>query len=613
MHPIEIQRHSAAHLVAAAVMELYPESLLGIGPVVENGFFYDIEFGTPVSEADLKAIEARAQHLQKQDQKFIREELPIDEAIALFSKMGQGYKVELLQDLKTRGTTKMSADELQDVGGAVDQVSIYRTGDFVDLCRGPHVEHSRQIGPFTLNKLAGAYWRGKEGNPQLQRIYGVCFATPKELADYLFMIEEAKKRDHRKIGRELGLFVFSDLVGPGLPLFTHKGMRLRTAIQNFVRELQEPLGYEEVWTPHLTRMDLYVVSGHAAKFTDDLFRIPSSSTHGTPAAGEVAASKENDESESAEYAVKPMNCPHHTQIYKSETRSYRDLPFRTADFSTLYRNEKPGQLQGLTRVRSLTQDDAHAFIREDQIENEVSLVLGLIKKILDTFALSFRVRLSLRDPLTPEKYLGGEAVWNKAEAVLEGLLKKFALPFEAVRGEAAFYGPKMDFMARDSLGREWQLSTIQLDFNLPERFDLKYVDAEGKEMRPVMIHRALTGSVERFLGIIIEHYAGAFPVWLAPVQVKILPVADRHQDFAVSLGTRLRGRGVRFEVDGSKETVGKKIRNAEKEKVPYMLVVGDKEMDGGALTVRRRGEPEQFTKSFAEFVEGVAAEIKERT
>jgi threonyl-tRNA synthetase len=461
----------------------------------------------------------------KENPSFEREEMGIDEAIAMFKKLDQPYKVELLTDLKTKGTTKLSAEESGDLDVKnVSTVTVFRTGDFVDLCRGPHVDHAKEIGVWKLNKIAGAYWRGNAENPQMQRIYGLCFATKDELFAYETMMSEAEKRDHRKLGAELDLFTFSPLVGSGLPLFTPRGVLLRQMLVDFVWDLMKPYGYDRVWIPHLAKSDLYKTSGHWDKFEDDLFHV---------------SSKKTDE----QFVLKPMNCPHHTQIYASKPRSYRDLPLRYSEVTTVYRDENTGQLQGLSRVRSITQDDAHVFCRPDQIKAEAMAMYKIIEGFYAAFQMPLRVRLSVRDPEHPEKYLGSDAVWNQAEQTLADLMKDAGREVEIGEGEAAFYGPKLDFISKDAIGREWQLATIQLDFNQPERFGLEYTNAEGEKDRPVMIHRAILGSVERFLGILIEHYAGAFPFWLAPEQVRVLPVADRHQDFADALARDLSAQG----------------------------------------------------------------------
>lgn len=589
------RRHSAAHVMAAAIKRAFPEAKLGVGPAIENGFYYDIDINRPVTPEDLKLIEKEMQRIQKENPAFTREEVSLDDAIKLFSELGQTYKVELLNDLKTKGTTKVSAEEAQDVDPQnVGVITIYRTGDFVDLCRGPHVTEAREIGAWKLNKVAGAYWRGNQENAQMQRIYGLCFETKDQLKEYETMMAEAEKRDHRKLGAELDLFTFSPLVGSGLPLFTSRGTILRQNLTDFIWELMQPYGYERVMIPHIAKTDLYKTSGHWDKFEDDLFHV---------------SSKKTDEA----FVLKPMNCPHHTQIFASKPRSYRDLPIRMSEVTTVYRDENTGQLQGLTRVRSITQDDAHVFCRADQVKEEALAIYRIAEAFYAGFGMSFhRVRLSVRDPAHPEKYLGEGQVWDEAEKALAEVMQSVGRDVEIGEGEAAFYGPKLDFMTKDAIGREWQLATIQLDFVQPERFGLEYVATDGTHQRPVMVHRAILGSVERFMGIMIEHYAGAFPLWLAPVQVGILPVADRHIDFANELAKELRAQGLRVEVDASTESVGKKIRNAEKMKLPRMLVVGDKEAEGGPLTVRVRGEADQKSMDKADFIADAIKSIKER-
>ncbi|QQR61310.1 threonine--tRNA ligase [Candidatus Uhrbacteria bacterium] len=594
-YPIMTRRHSAAHVMAAAIKRAFPEAKLGVGPAIESGFYYDIDIGRPVTPEDLKLIEKEMQRIQKENPAFTREEVSLDDAIKLFSELDQTYKVELLNDLKTKGTTKVSAEEAQDVDPQnVGVITIYRTGDFIDLCRGPHVTEAREIGAWKLNKVAGAYWRGNQENAQMQRIYGLCFETKDQLKEYETMMAEAEKRDHRKLGAELDLFTFSPLVGSGLPLFTSRGTILRQNLTDFIWELMQPYGYERVMIPHIAKTDLYKTSGHWDKFEDDLFHV---------------SSKKTDEA----FVLKPMNCPHHTQIFASKPRSYRDLPIRMSEVTTVYRDENTGQLQGLTRVRSITQDDAHVFCRADQVKDEALAIYRIAEAFYAGFGMSFhRVRLSVRDPAHPEKYLGEGHVWDAAEKALAEVMQSVGRDVEIGEGEAAFYGPKLDFMTKDAIGREWQLATIQLDFVQPERFGLEYVATDGTHQRPVMVHRAILGSVERFMGIMIEHYAGAFPLWLAPVQVGILPVADRHIDFANELAKELRAQGLRVEVDASTESVGKKIRNAEKMKLPRMLVVGDKEAEGGPLTVRVRGEADQKSMDKADFIADAIKSIKER-
>ncbi len=578
---LETKRHSLSHLLAYAVKEIWPNVKLAIGPAIENGFYYDLDFDEDkIGENDLKEIEKKMNYLAKQNLKFERSEKNIDAALAEAREKNDIYKAELIADLKKQGETV---------------VSYYSVGKFTDLCRGPHVANTNQIKPgsFKLQKLAGAYWRGDEKNKMLTRIYGLAFETKEELTAYLNLLAEAEKRDHRKLGKELGLFVFSDLVGPGLPLYTFKGAIVRKEIINYSNELQAAIGYQEVHTPNMNKAELFRVSGHYEKYKEDMFRV---------------ISNYSDE----EYFLKPMNCPQHTQIYASQSRSYKDLPIRIADFANLYRDERPGELNGLTRLRCFCQDDGHSFCREDQIKEEFTAVLGAIKKAMLTYGMEYKIRLSLWDPGQPEKYLGEPAVWEKAQKILEDILLENKVDFFKAVGEAAIYGPKMDLISKDSLGREWQISTIQLDFIMPQRFQLEYTDSDGKKKTPVMVHRAIIGSPERFLGVIIEHYAGAFPVWLAPVQVKIVSVAETHIAASEKLADEFRSVGIRVEVDDANETVGNKIRKAANEKVPYMLVIGDKESGAAALSVRDRGAKETREIKKEKFIAEVLDKIKNR-
>lgn len=593
-------RHSLAHIMAAAVQLIWPKAKFGVGPVVENGFYYDIDIDHSLHPDDLPKIEAKMRELIKRDLPFERFELDLDEAIKFCKKQGQDYKVELLQDLKKFGTTSardIGAMELgvEEDSAKVRKVSFYRTGKFEDLCRGPHLKSTGEVGVFALTKISGAYWRGDEHNPQLQRIYGVAFETQRELDQYLTRLEEAEKRDHRKLGQELDLFVSSELVGAGLPLFTPRGTTMINAMMDLVREINAADNYQEVRTGHITRNELYERSGHWEKFKDNYFQIKASS-------GED------------EMALKPMNCPHHTQLYASQLRSYRDLPIKYAEFSTLHRNEVKGALGGLTRVRALTMDDAHAFVRPDQIEAEIQLILKQVERLFGTYQLDYWLRLSLRDPEQPAAYLGGEEIWNRAETKLAEQAKQSGVKFERALGEAAFYGPKMDFMATDAIGREWQVSTIQLDFNQPERFDLSYIDEKGRKQRPVMIHRALNGTLERMLGILIEHYAGDFPVWLAPEQVRLATVSDSDKiaDFACKLRSQMEQAGLRIRLDDSNESVGKKIRSAELAKVPYTIVVGEQEVESHKVKPRVRHQKESREIEVSKLIEALTQKIKDR-
>jgi threonyl-tRNA synthetase len=592
-YPIETRRHSAAHVMAAALKRLFPEAKLGVGPAIEHGFYYDVDAGRPITDEDLKVIEKEMRRITNEKPAFTREEITLDEGIKLFTELGQTFKVELLNDLKTKGTTKVNVEEAQDIDPQnIGSITVYRTGDFVDLCRGPHVTTANEIGVFKLNKVAGAYWRGKAENPQMTRIYGLCFATEQELKDYEFMMAEAEKRDHRKVGKELGLFIFSDLVGPGLPLWTPRGTIMRELLNDFVWSLRKPHGFQRVTIPHITKKDLYETSGHWAKYADDLFKIHTRDEH--------------------VFAMKPMNCPHHAQIYASEQRSYRELPVRYAETTMVYRDEQSGELSGLSRVLSITQDDAHVFCRVSQVGDEAEKIWDVIQKFYNTFGFDLKPRLSRRDPENPQKYLGSAEDWDKAEASLQAILEEKGLEWTDGVGEAAFYGPKIDFMAKDSIGRPHQVATIQLDFNQPKNFGLNCVNEAGEKEGVLMIHCAIMGSIERFMSVLIEHYAGSFPLWLAPTQIAILPVADRHADFAHTLAKELEAEGFRVTVDDSTESVGKKIRNAEKMKYPRMLVVGDKEVEGGDLTVRIRGQQDQVAMSKKDFIANATEENDKR-
>lgn len=571
---LKIMRHSCAHILAAAVTELYPEVKLGVGPVVDQGFYYDVLTGEPITEEDLVKIEEKMHEIMAQATTFDREEIGIEQAIDFFREHNQDFKVELLQDLKEKGTTKISEEEMADVGDKPDTASLYRTGEFVDLCRGPHVEHAGQIGVFKLTKLAGAYWRGNEKNPQMQRIYGVAFATEQQLEEYLIMLEEAKRRDHRKLGKEMGLFTFSELVGAGLPLWTTKGTLLRNILDDFVWQMRREYGYQKVTIPHITKKELYETSGHWEKFKDDLFRITTREGH--------------------EFVMKPMNCPHHTQIFDSEKRSYRDLPQRYAETTMVYRDEQTGELSGLTRVRSITQDDAHVFCREIQVKEEAFKIWDIIERFYGAFGFDLEVRLSTHDTANMKPYLGTVEQWDGQVAELKSWLEEKEVEYRLGVGEAAFYGPKLDFMAYDSLGREWQVATIQVDRNMPERFGLHCVNENSEDERVVMVHAAIMGSIERFLAILIEHTAGAFPAWMAPVQLRLATVSQDFVPFAEQLGNELMAAGLRVELDDSDEKVGKKIRAAAMTKVPWTIVIGAKEVEGGDFKINVFGQEEDL-------------------
>lgn len=575
---LEVIRHSLSHLMSMAVQELYPQVGLGVGPTIENGFYQDYDLPKAITPQTLPKLEKRIRGLIKKNIEFKHHDMDFAEAYESYKL--DPYKTELINDLKTAGEKK---------------VSFYKSDSFDNLCAGPHVASTKEINPdaFKLTKIAGAYWRGDEKNKMLTRIYGVAFETKEELDDYLKRIEEAEKRDHRKLGKELDLFVISDLVGPGMPLYTFKGAIVRREIINYSNELQKEIGYQEVHTPNMNKADLFKVSGHYDKYKEDMFRVVSNYT------------KE-------EYFLKPMNCPQHTQIYASHKRSYRELPIRIADFANLYRDEKPGELSGLARLRCFCQDDGHSFCREDQIEQEFLMVLGAIKKAMKTYKMNYIVRLSLWDKNHPEKYLGDAQIWEKSQKLLEKILIENKIDYVKAEGEAALYGPKMDLISTDSIGRPWQISTIQLDFIMPQRFGLTYIDETGKEQTPVMVHRAIVGSPERFMGILIEHYAGAFPVWLAPEQVWVLPISEKHIEYSDKITEQLRAAQIRVLAKNESESIGKKIRTGEQQKIPYLLIVGDKEIEAASVAVRQRGQGDLGAMKTEEFVEKISKEIKEK-
>jgi len=564
MNDLERMRHSAAHVMAEAVLDLFPEAKLGIGPPIEDGFYYDFDLPRPLTPDDLAAIEARMRAHIAAREAFSSEAFPTREA-ALAYFAGQPYKEELIRDLPEGET-----------------ISLYRNGAFVDLCRGPHVHDTGAIGAIKLMSIAGAYWRGDEHRPMLQRIYATAWPTQAELDSYLVLLEEARKRDHRKLGRELGLFYFSEEVGAGLPLFSPKGEQLRYQMERYVREAQTRYGYEHVWTGHMVKEDLYRKSGHYENYADVMF---------PPMVDEELVLR-----------LKPMNCPSHMTLYNEMgVHSYRELPLRFAEFATLYRYEISGALSGLTRVRSLTQDDCHIFCTEEQIQEEFARCLHLITEVLETYGLTdYRVQLSL--PGGEGKYVNEPEKWAKAITALRAALDANGVAYDAEEGEAAFYGPKADFMAKDALGREWQLSTIQVDFIQPGRLGCEYIAADGAAHTPVVLHRAVTGSTERFLGVIIEHFAGAFPVWLAPVQAKLIPIADRHLPYMQEVATKLRAAGIRAEVDDSNNRMNNKIRAAQGQKIPYMLVAGDRDIEAGAVSVRLRTEEQLGGMAIDDFI-----------
>jgi threonyl-tRNA synthetase len=600
---LHAMRHSLAHIMAASVQCLWPEAKFGVGPVVEHGFYYDIDLGkTKISEEDFAKIEAEMAKIIKEDQKFERSEKPVDEAIKWAKDTKQPYKEELLNDLKRAGTTiakDLDAAELGTIteGDAkIANVSFYKNGDFTDLCRGPHVASTGKVGAFKLMRVAGAYWRGNEKNPQMQRLYGAAFETEKELRKHLELLEEAKKRDHRKLGQELDLFVISDLVGPGLPIFTPRGTVLRNELIKFSEELQRAAGYEAVWAPHMTKTELYKVSGHLDKY---------------PERFDVTSVESKDK-----FMLKPMNCPHVIQIYAGRPRSYRDLPLRYMETTTMYRDEKSGEIHGLSRVRALTQDDSHAFVRPDQIEDEMRGIIEMVKQMYLTLDMPLNVVLSFRDD--GDDYFGDPKVWDKAQKTLEQVAKEEKLDYAVELGEAAFYGPKIDIYVSDALGRRWQCATVQLDFVQPERFGLEYIDEAGKKQRPAMIHKAILGSIERFLSVYIEHTAGKFPVWLAPEQIRLITVNQEKAavDFADEVQTHARKLGLRVGVDNANDSVGKKIRAAEVAKVPYSVVIGEKEVSTKQLTPRIRKDmavtDTPATLGVDEFLKTVANEAKTR-
>ncbi len=577
-------RHSCAHMLAQAVLEMFPDAKLGIGPTTDDGFYYDFDLPRTLIPEDLDILQEKMEAIAKEKQTFNRVESKPKKAAEFYKKAGQPYKVELIEDLEKDGETMVTFYENLSPDGEVK---------FSDLCRGGHTDDTSKAGAFKLTKIAGAYWRGDEKRPMLQRIYGVCMNDKKALRVHLQMLEEAKKRDHRKLGKELELFTFSELVGPGLPLWTPKGTLIRNLLDDFVWQLRKERGYEKVAIPHITKKDLYETSGHWQKFSDELFRITTREGH--------------------EFAMKPMNCPHHTQIYRHIPRSYKDLPQRYAETTMVYRDEQTGELHGLARVRSITQDDAHVFCRKAQVKEEFLKIWDIIEIFYKAVGFEdLQIRLSLHDPDEFEKYLGTPQLWGGAEESLREIAREKGAEFTEAIGEEAFYGPKVDFVTRDSIGREWQVATIQLDINMPERFDLFCVNEEGEQERIVMIHAAIMGAIERFMAIFIEHHAGAFPLWLCPVQVIVLPVSDKFLDYAQEVADGLNGADVRVEVDDSNEGLGKKIRAAEMRKIPYMLVVGEKEVAAKQVAVRNYRTKKQNVMPAESFIDGVIKEIKER-
>ncbi len=594
-------RHSLAHIMAAAVQKLHPEAQFGVGPVIENGFYYDIKLDNPLDAQELKKVQKEMKKLISAKIDFVREEWPIDEAIKYFKEHKQGFKVELLQDLKTKGTTAVAdagdSDLIDNSVEKITTVSVYKTGNFIDLCRGPHIKNTSEIDvdSFKLDKVAGAYWRGNENNPQMQRIYGVAFENKAGLEVYQQMVIEAEKRDHRKLGQQLDLFTFSDLVGPGLPLYTPKGTVLINQLKAALNEISNKYDMQPVSIPHLAKLDLYKISGHAEKFEDELFKVESHYKQ--------------------EFVLKPVNCPHHTQIYASRPRSYRDLPIRYIEQTMQYRDEKPGQIGGLQRTRGFTVDDGHTFCRVDQIKHEAEMIAEIIESFYKNLGLwgNHWVSLSVRDPKKPEAYIGEPSDWDEAEQMLKEIAQERGLDAKRMEGEAAIYGPKLDFMFKDALGRETQLATIQLDFAMPKRFELVYTDETGKEKNPVMIHRAILGSFERFIMLLIEHFAGAFPVWLAPEQARVLPVSDKFNKYAHEVALKLKEAGVRVETDDSSESLGKKIRNVEMMKVPYALIVGEKEQKSRSVSVRRYQKGDEGQQKVNVFITTLLKNISDKS
>ncbi|MFA6397758.1 MAG: threonine--tRNA ligase [Candidatus Paceibacterota bacterium] len=577
-------RHSLSHLMSMAVQELYPQVGLGVGPAVENGFYQDYDLPTgqaglpeTITPEILPKLEKRIRELIKENIEFKQHDMDFDEAYKLYKH--DPYKTWFIDDLKERG----------------EKLSFYKSGWFDNLCGGPHVDSTKEIDPdaFKLTHIAGAYWHGDEKEKMLTRIYGVAFESKEELEKYLEMIEEAKKRDHRKLGKELGLFTVSELVGKGLPMLMPKGNVIRTELEKMIFSKKQALNYSFVTIPHIARKELYIKSGHMGKYD---------------AMMPVMKDENGDE-----FVMKAMNCPHHFEIYNAEPHSYKDLPYRIAENTAVYRNEKGGELSGLLRVKNITQDDTHHFITEDQIESEIEMIFGLMREVYEIFDFTnYKVEISIRDKKNKDKYFGKDEIWEKAEAILEKSVKKWGVNFEIKEGEAAFYGPKIDIKVKDSIGREWQLTTIQLDFNQPENFEMDYTGEDGKKHRVVVLHVAILGSFERFMGVIIEHYAGAFPVWLSPVQVCVLPISEKHHDYAKEIFDTLKKEGVRVELKDEAESLGKKIRNAKIEKVPYLIVIGDKELDSKTLTIEGRNDEKMESVKIDEFIKLIKEKVENK-
>ena len=572
--------HSSAHLMAEAIQAVYPGVKLGIGPSIENGFYYDVDLpeGSVISDADFPKIEAKMKELAQQKNQYIRKEVTKEEALDFYNKNGNEYKVELISELED-GT-----------------ITFYEQGSFADLCRGPHLPSTEKIKAIKILKVAGAYWRGDEKRKQLTRVYGITFPKQKMLEEYLVLLEEAKKRDHRKIGKELELFTFSQKVGQGLPMWLPKGAELRERLENFLKKIQKRYGYQQVISPHIGLKELWVTSGHYEKYGKDSFQ-----PINTPAEGE-------------EFLLKPMNCPHHCEIYKHKPHSYKDLPVRYAEFGTVYRYEQSGELHGLTRVRGFTQDDAHIFCRPDQLKDEFKKVMDIVFIIFNALDFKdFTAQVSLRDPNNKVKYIGSDENWEKSEAAILEAVKEKNLDCVIEYGEAAFYGPKLDFMVKDALGRQWQLGTIQVDYNLPERFELEYTGSDNQKHRPVMIHRAPFGSMERFVAVLIEHTLGKFPLWLTPDQVVVLPISEKYNDYAEKVLNFLNNYDIRTLIDDRNEKIGKKIRDNELKKIPYLLIVGEKEFDNETVSVRVQGDGDKGSMKLEDFAELINKEVKAQT
>lgn len=577
MQDVEKLRHSLAHLLAAAVLELYPDTKNTIGPAIDNGFYYDFEFSSPLPDGALKEIEKKMKKLSNTWTNFEKKDVTEKEAREVFKN--NPYKLELIDEIVSKG----------------EKLTLYTSGKFTDLCRGGHVDDMKDVSmdAFKLSRVAGAYWRGDEKNKMLTRIYGLAFNTKEELDAYEKQQEEARKRDHRKLGKELDLFTFSEHIGSGLPLYTPKGAMIRRLLNEYIEELQTKEGYTQVWTPQIAKAELFKISGHYNKYKDDMFRVVSNYSE-------------------EEFFLKPMNCPQHTQIYASQPRSYRDLPLRYTDFAMLYRDERPGELNGLARVRSFSQDDCHIFCREDQVDHEIDVALNMTKKVMETFGFKYKYRLSTRSLEKKESYLGDPETWDRVEKWAEDIMKRHKIEYVDGPGEAAFYAPKMDLLATDALGREWQLSTVQIDFVMPERFDLKYTDKDGKEKRPVMLHRAIIGSPERFMMILIENYAGNFPLWLSPIQVKVIPVRTNHNEYAEKVFDLLKENNIRAELDSEDENLGGKVRDAKNNKLPYWIVIGDKEVESNTVTLESRDHGPLGQISVEELISKFKEEIQNR-